>query len=87
MKKNRNNGIIIVRESVDFQTKKREVFSMRYIEIGQDIINAIKGGAGWDGKSESDEAVEALNSYSSWFAAVVREVISFVKYLSEAFSK
>ena len=60
---------------------------MRYIEIGQDIIDAIKGGAGWDGKSDADEAVEALDSYSDWMAAVIKEVLSFIKYIASFFGK
>gem|GEM_PF-2210433 len=60
---------------------------MRYIEIGQDIVDAIKGGAGWDGKSEADEAVEALSSFSKWFADVIKEVQSFFEFISKLFSE
>ncbi len=34
---------------------------MHYIEIGQDIVDAIKGGAEGTGKSDVQEAVDFLN--------------------------
>ena len=60
---------------------------MRYIEIGQDIVDAIRGGANWDGKSDADEAVEALGTYSNWFAEVITIVFGFFDFLKEIFNK
>lgn len=60
---------------------------MQYIEIGQDIVDAIKGGAEGSGKSESAEVVEYINSFSEYFSTIVKMVKEFVMEIYNAFNK
>ena len=58
---------------------------MRYIEIGQEIIDAIKGGANYSGQSESEEIVATINDFSGSFAEIVKVIKDFVMEMYEAF--
>ena len=62
---------------------------MHYIEIGQDIIDAIKGGAGYtgDGEGESAEIAGTITDFSKYFAQVVSYIKDFVMEIYNAFFK
>ncbi len=60
---------------------------MRYVEIAQDIINAIKGGANYTGESESEEIVGTINDFGGNFAEIINVVMGFVKDFIEAIKK
>lgn len=60
---------------------------MRFQEIFQDIIDAIRGGAGWDGSTKADGAVDFLDTYSGWLYDVITVVMDFFKSIANAFSK
>ena len=60
---------------------------MHYIEIGQDIVDAIKGGAEGSSQSESDEVVGYINSFSEYFYTIVVMVKEFVMEIYNAFNK
>ena len=60
---------------------------MQYIEIGQDIVNAIKGGAGYDGQDEATEIVASINSFAGPFAEIVKTIKDFVMEVYEALKK
>ena len=57
---------------------------MHYIEIGQDIVDAIKGGAdGTSGGSDAAEAVEFLNG----FGEIAKMIATYLKEFYEAIMK
>ncbi len=60
---------------------------MRYVEIAQDIIEAIKGGADYTGESESEEIVGTINDFSSNFAEIINVVMGFFKDFVKAIKK
>ena len=60
---------------------------MQYIEIGQDIVDAIKGGANGSGKSESEEVVGYINDFAYYFSEVVKMVKAFIEEIYNAFKK
>ena len=60
---------------------------MHYIEIGQDIVDAIKGGADYSGKDESQEIVDSINGFAGPFAEIVKTIADFVKEVYEALKK
>jgi hypothetical protein len=60
---------------------------MHYIEIGQDIIDAIKGGANGSGKDETTEIVETIKGFSDYFAELVKTIVAFCKEVYEAIKK
>ena len=48
---------------------------MHYIEIGQDIVDAIKGGAEGTGASDVEEAVTFLNG----FGEIAKTIATYLK--------
>ena len=60
---------------------------MHYIEIGQDIVDAIKGGAGGSGQSDTEEVVGYINSFSAYFSEVVKVVLDFIYTVADAIKK
>ena len=61
---------------------------MHYIEIGQDIVDAIKGGAeGTSGQSDTEEVVGYINSFSTYFSEVVKMVLDFIYTVADAIKK
>ncbi len=62
---------------------------MHYIEIGQDIVNAIKGGAGYTGggEDESAEIAGTITDFSKYFAQGVSYIKDFGKEIYNAFVK
>lgn len=60
---------------------------MHYIEIGQDIVNAIKGGAEGSGQDESQEIVDSINGFAGPFAEIVKTIADFIKEIYNALKK
>ncbi|MCH5198691.1 MAG: hypothetical protein J1E34_07265 [Oscillospiraceae bacterium] len=60
---------------------------MRYQEILDEIVQAIKGGAGWDGKGNGEEVAGTIDTYSSWLYDVISEVMNFFRSITQFFSK
>ena len=62
---------------------------MHYIEIGQDIVDAIKGGAGYTGggESESAEIAGTITDFSKYFAEAISFIMDFVCQLYDAIYK
>ena len=60
---------------------------MHYIEIGQDIVDAIKGGADGAGQSDTEEVVGYINSFAAYFSEVVKMVLDFVYTVADAIKK
>ena len=60
---------------------------MHYVEIGQDIIDAIKGGAYYNGESETEEIVGTISDFSANFAEIIKIIKSFVEEFLEAIKK
>lgn len=60
---------------------------MRYQEILDEILNAIKGGADWDGKTKGEETVGWLDTNSTWLADVINTVMEFFRSLADMFKK
>ena len=60
---------------------------MHYIEIGQDIVDAIKGGADYSGQSESEEIVATINDFSFNFAEIVKVIKEFIDEMIVVFKK
>ena len=57
---------------------------MQYIEIGQDIVDAIKGGAtGTEGGSDADEAVAFLTG----FGDIAKLIATYLKEFYDAIMK
>ncbi len=55
---------------------------MHYIEIGQDLIDAIKGGADYEGQSEVDEITGYINQFGAicaTIAAACKEIFEAIK--------
>lgn len=53
---------------------------MHYIEIGQDIVDAIKGGANYNGENEAEEIVGNINQ----FGDLVKMIATYLKEFFEA---
>jgi hypothetical protein len=60
---------------------------MHYIEIGQDIIDAIKGGANGSGQDETTEIVDSIKSFGTYFSELVKMIVAFCKEVYEAIKK
>ena len=60
---------------------------MQYIQIGQDIVDAIKGGAGYSGQSESEEIVGYISEFGSSFSEIIKVIVDFVKEFLAAIKK
>ena len=60
---------------------------MHYIEIGQDIVDAIKGGADYNGQDEATEIVASINGFAGPFAEIVKTIKDFVMEVYEALKK
>ena len=60
---------------------------MRYVEIAQDIVDAIKGGANYTGETESEEIVVTINDFGGNFAEVIKVVMDFFWEFVEAVKK
>ena len=60
---------------------------MQYIEIGQDIIDAIKGGANYSGQSESEEIVGTISDFGTNFSEIVKLIKEFIEDFYEAIKK
>ena len=60
---------------------------MHYIEIGQDIVDAIKGGADYSGQSDSEEVVSYINDFGSSFSEIVKVIMDFFWEFVEAVKK
>jgi hypothetical protein len=56
---------------------------MQYIEIGQDIVDAIKGGAEGTGASDAEEAVNFLNG----FGEIAKMIATYLKQFYDAIMK
>ena len=50
---------------------------MRYIEIGQDIVDAIKGGANGNDQSETEEIVANISGFGTYFAQLIEMIMDF----------
>ena len=48
---------------------------MHYIEIGQDIVDAIKGGADYNGENETEEIVGNI----TMFGEIVKMIAKYLK--------
>ena len=58
---------------------------MHYIEIGQDIVNAIKGGAnGTTGESDTEEVVGYISGFANYFSEIIKMVLDFVYTVADA---
>lgn len=61
---------------------------MHYIEIGQDIVDAIKGGAGGaSSQSDTEEVVGYINSFAEYFSMMVSYVLDFIYTVADAIKK
>ena len=79
--------MITMHESIYFHKLTEEVKRMHYIEIGQDIVDAIKGGANGSGKDETTEIVDAINGFSTYFSDLVKMIVEFCKEVYNAIKK
>ena len=58
---------------------------MHYVEIAEDIINAIKGGAGGGSdQTETEEVVGYITGFSTYFSEVVKMVLDFIYSVADA---
>lgn len=60
---------------------------MHYIEIGQDIVDAIKGGANGSDQDEVTEIVTTIGSFSDYFSELVKMIVGFFKEIYNAIKK
>ena len=60
---------------------------MHYIEIGQDLVDAIKGGAEGSGQSESEEIVGEINDFAKNFSDIVKVIMDFFWEVYNAIKK
>ena len=60
---------------------------MQYIEIGQDIVDAIKGGAGYSGEDEATEIVGYISNFGEQFAAIISELKKIFEEFYNALKK
>ena len=56
---------------------------MHYIEIGQDIVDAIKGGSDYNGENETEEIVGNI----TMFGEIVKMIAKYLKDFYEAIKK
>ncbi len=60
---------------------------MHYIEIGQDIVDAIKGGANGSNQDEATEIVTYINDFAGFFSKLVGTIVTYVKEIYNAIKK
>lgn len=60
---------------------------MHYVEIGMDIINEIKGGANWNGETESEEIIGTISEFGNVFSEIIRVAKEFFEELLKVFKK
>ena len=79
--------MITMHESIYFHKLTEEVKRMHYIEIGQDIVDAIKGGANGSDQDEVTEIVTTIGSFSDYFSELVKMIVGFFKEIYNAIKK
>lgn len=60
---------------------------MHYIEIGQDIVDAIKGGANGSDQDEATEIVTTIGKFGDYFSELVKMIVGFFKEIYNAIKK
>jgi len=60
---------------------------MHYIEIGQDIVDAIKGGANGSNEDEATEIVKTIKGFAEFFSTLVSTIVTYVKEIYNAIKK
>ena len=58
---------------------------MHYIEIGQDIIDAIKGGADYSGESETEEIVGNITMFGDLMKMIAEYLKDFYNAIKKYF--